>query len=184
MIPPLSIHSGSGPVVNDRWEKNPLTTDESQAIKPFLERICTLKQQGLTGFGIISSFLRRRQPLKERENFGFEYSRAEDPSRMVPALELTDEEVLERLQKMLKGASVVPLTVSEYCAKNPSPAVSCFFLCEYFLYFLCCLHFLLNLSHLVVLLFYRNWGVTLLIQFLLMIALPLWGLGMVLPELL
>ena len=46
---------------------------------------------------------------------------------MVPALELTDEEVLEHLQKMLKGASVVPLTVSEYRANNPPPAVSCFF---------------------------------------------------------
>ena len=47
----------------------------------------------MTGFGIVSSFLRRRvQPLKEREHLGFEYSGAEDPSRMVPALELTDEE--------------------------------------------------------------------------------------------
>ena len=45
-----------------------------------------------------ASFLRRRvQPLKEREHLGLEYSGAEDPSRMVPALELTDEEVLERL---------------------------------------------------------------------------------------
>ena len=78
-------------------------------------RICTLKQQGLTGFGIVSSFLCRRvQPLKERENYGFEYSRAEDPSHMVPALELTDEEVLECLQKMLKGVSVVPHAVVEY----------------------------------------------------------------------
>ena len=50
--------------------------------------------------------------MKEREHLGFEYSGAEDPSRMVPALELTDEEVLEHLQKMLKGASVVPLIVS------------------------------------------------------------------------
>ena len=57
--------------------------------------------------------------MKEHEHFGFEYSRAEDPSRMVPALELTDEEVLERLQKMLKGASVVPLTVFEFSANNP-----------------------------------------------------------------
>ena len=82
----------------------------------------------MTGFGIVSSFLRRRvQRPKEREHFGFEYSGAEDPSRMVPALELTDEEVLERLQKMLKGASVVPLTVSKYRANNPPPAVSCFF---------------------------------------------------------
>ena len=74
-----------------------------------------LKQQGLTGFGIVSSFLHRRvQPLKER---------------MVPALELTDEEVLERLQKMLKGASVVPLTVSEFSTNNSPPAVSCLSLC-------------------------------------------------------
>ena len=144
LIPPLAVHSGSGPMVNDRWEKNPLTMDELQAIKPFLQRICTLKQQGLTGFGIISSFLRRHvQPLKERENYGFEYSREEDPSRMVPALELTDEEVLERLQKMLKGVSVVPHAIPEYCVNNPSPAVSCFSLFKYFLYFFCCLHFCL-----------------------------------------
>ena len=112
-------------------------------IQPFLERISTLKQQGLTSFETVSSFLRRRvQPLKERENFGFEYSRAEDPSRMVPALELTDEEVLERLQKMLKGASVVSLTVSEYCAKNPPPAVSCFlFVRVLFVFIFCCIYF-------------------------------------------
>ena len=181
MIPPLAVHSGSSPVVNDRWDKNLLTMDELQAIKSFLERICTLKQQGLTGFGIISSFLRRRvQPLKERENYGLEYSRAEDPSCLVPVLELTGEEVLERLQKMLKGVSVVPHIVPEYCANNPSPTVSCFSLCWYFSYFLCCLHFLLNSSHLVVLLFYRNWGVILLTRSPLMTALPLWGLGRVL----
>ena len=87
----------------------------------------------------------------------------EDPSRMVPALELTDEEVLERLQKILKGVSVVPLAVPEYCVNNPPSAVSCFFLCGYFLYFFCCIHFLLNLPCLVVLLFYRNWDVTSLI---------------------
>ena len=98
MIPSLAIHSGSGPSVNDWWEKNSLMSDELQAIQPFLERISNLKQQGLTGFGIIPSFLHRHvQPLKERENFGFEYSGAKDPSHMVPALELTDEEVLERL---------------------------------------------------------------------------------------
>ena len=108
----------------------------------------------MTGFGIVSSFLRRRvQPLKERENFGFEYSGAEDPSRMVPALELTNEEVLERLQKMLKGASIVPLTVSEYCAKNPPPAVSCFLFVRVLFVFLLLYLFSLNFSCLVVLFF-------------------------------
>jgi hypothetical protein len=38
-----------------------------------------------------------------RENYGFEYSRDEDPSWMVPALELTEEEVMECLKKVLKG---------------------------------------------------------------------------------
>ena len=60
LIPPLAVHFGSGPLVNDRWDKNPVMTAEVQAIQPFLERISTLKQQGLTGFGIISSFLRHR----------------------------------------------------------------------------------------------------------------------------
>ena len=118
--------------------------DESQAIKSFLERICTLKQQGLTSFSFVSSFLRRRvQPLKERENFGFEYSGAEDPSRMVPTLELTDEEVLEHLQKMLKGVSVVSLAVLEYSANNPPPAMSCSFLMRVLLDVFCRIYFCL-----------------------------------------
>ena len=116
--------------------------------------------------GVVSSFLRRRvQPLKERENYGFEYSGAEDRSRMVPALELIGEEVLERLQKMLKGVSVVPLAVLEYSAKL-------FFLMRVLFVFLLLSPLLLNLSCLVVLLFYRNWGVTLLIRSPLMSFLP------------
>ena len=130
LIPSLVVHSGSGPVVNDRWDKKLESPAEIQAIQPLLDRISMLKQQGLTGFGIVSSFLRRRvQPLKEREHLGFEYSRVEDPSRMVLALELTGEEVLERLQKMLKGVSVIPPAVSEFSAINPPPAVSCLSFC-------------------------------------------------------
>ena len=95
-------------------------------------------------------------------NYGFEYSGAEDPSRMVLALELTDEEVLERLQKMLKGVSVVPLAVLEYSANNPPPAVSCFF--SYAGTF--CISFAVSTFAFLVGLFYsfyRNWGVTSLI---------------------
>jgi hypothetical protein len=43
---------------------------------------------------------------------------------MVLALELTKEEVLERLKKILKGVSVVLHTVPEYRADNPPPAMS------------------------------------------------------------
>jgi hypothetical protein len=45
---------------------------------------------------------------------------------MVPALELTDEEVLVRLKKILKRVSVILHPVLEYHADNPPPAVSCF----------------------------------------------------------
>jgi hypothetical protein len=64
---------------------------------------------------------------------------------MVLALELTEEEVLEHLKKILKGVSVIPHTVPEYRANNP-PAVSCFTFASTFLYIFfiaCtfCLHF-------------------------------------------
>jgi hypothetical protein len=114
-------------LVNDRWEKNPLSSEELKKIQPLLDTIRVLKQQGLNGFKIVASYLRRRvQPLKAREHYGFEYSGAEDPSRMVSAMELTEEEVMECLKKILKGVSVVPHTVPEYRADNLPPAVSCF----------------------------------------------------------
>jgi hypothetical protein len=53
---------------------------------------------------------------------------------MVLALELTEEEVLEHLKKILKGVSVVPPTVFEYRVDNPPPAVSCFTSTSTFLY--------------------------------------------------
>jgi hypothetical protein len=64
--------------------------------------------------------------LKAREHYGFEYSGAKDPSCMVPALELTDEEVLECLKKILKGVGVILHPDPKYCADNLPPAVSYF----------------------------------------------------------
>jgi hypothetical protein len=59
MLPALAVHSDSSPSVNDRWEKNPLSNEELKKIQPLLDRIRVLKQQGLTGFGIVASYLRR-----------------------------------------------------------------------------------------------------------------------------
>jgi hypothetical protein len=53
---------------------------------------------------------------------------------MVPALELTEEEVLERMKKVLKGVTIVPHTVPKYREDNPLPAVSCLCFCEYFFF--------------------------------------------------
>jgi len=59
MDPPLVAYSYVGLVINDRWEKMPLTIEELQKIKPLLDRIKTLKQQDLTRFRIVASYLRR-----------------------------------------------------------------------------------------------------------------------------
>jgi hypothetical protein len=55
---------------------------------------------------------------------------------MVPALELTEEEVLKRLKKILKGVSVVPHTVPEYRADNPCSCCKLFIFCEYFILYI------------------------------------------------
>jgi hypothetical protein len=90
---------------------------------------------------------------------------------MVPTLELSEEEVSERLRKVLKGVTIVPHATPEYCGDNSPPAVSCFTFHEYFpLYIFCCWYFLSLIFYLFHLLWSscRNWGVTLLIRFLLM----------------
>jgi hypothetical protein len=146
-------------LVNDRWEKNLLSSEELKRIQPLLDRIRVLKQQRLNGLGIVASYLCRRvQPLKAREHYGFEYSGAKDPSRMVLALELTDEEVLEHLKKILKGVSVVLHPVPEYYADNLPPAVSCFFFCEYItLYMSFVAGTFISLTLLLFLSIYRIW---------------------------
>jgi hypothetical protein len=49
---------------------------------------------------------RRVQPLKARETYGFEYAGTEDLSRLVPSDELTEDEVLQGLRRILKGVSI------------------------------------------------------------------------------
>jgi hypothetical protein len=72
------------------------------------------------------------------EHLGFEYSRAKDPSWMVTALELTEEEVLERLRKVLKGVTIVSHAVPEYCGDNPPPCCELFYFSRvlFFIYLL------------------------------------------------
>jgi hypothetical protein len=140
MNPPLEVHSNSPPVINDNWEKYSLTAGEVGSLKPLLEWIGALKLMGLSGAGIVASFVRRRiQPLMAREHLGFEYTGPKDPSRLVPDDELDEGGVLQRLQKVLKGVSVMPLRVKEYDSTHPPPAISFFPLySELFFCFCCC----------------------------------------------
>jgi hypothetical protein len=40
---PLAVYSDARTVVNNRWEKTPLTAEDLKKIKPLLEKIKTLK---------------------------------------------------------------------------------------------------------------------------------------------
>jgi hypothetical protein len=42
--PPLDVHSDIELIINDRWEKIPLSAEDLKKIKPFLEWINILKQ--------------------------------------------------------------------------------------------------------------------------------------------
>ena len=46
LIPSLVVHSGSGPMVNDRWDKKLESPTEIQVIQPLLDRISMLKIAG------------------------------------------------------------------------------------------------------------------------------------------
>jgi hypothetical protein len=70
MEPSLTVHSDAGPVVNDWWEKTPLTAEDLKKIKSFLDRTKVLKQQGLTRFGIVAGF----NPRRRGNTYGFEYA--------------------------------------------------------------------------------------------------------------
>jgi hypothetical protein len=39
MNPPPTVHSNSGPVVNNHWENAPLMSEKLKKIKPLLEKI-------------------------------------------------------------------------------------------------------------------------------------------------
>jgi hypothetical protein len=124
VLPALALHTNAGPSVNNRWEKEALTPSETERIKPFFKEIKAFKIQDLSGIGIVASFIRRRvQPLRERVHYSFEYIRTEDPTQMSRD-KLSEEEILERLQKILKDVSVIPLQFEERDADHQPAVVS------------------------------------------------------------
>jgi hypothetical protein len=83
-----------------------------------------MKDQGLSGVGVVASFIRRQvQPLKDRVHYGFEYTGCQDPTR-VTSNELSEGEVLERLQDILGVVSVIPYQFREHNHDHPPPTIS------------------------------------------------------------
>ena len=78
-----------------------MNTTKLEGIRLFLKQLSTMKDQGINGVGVVTSFIRLRvQPLQERVHYGFEYIRPNDPTQ-VTTNELIEDEVLERIQDIL-----------------------------------------------------------------------------------
>lgn len=115
------------PTATPVWSAK-ISDPELAAIHPLLDRLALVKEYGLTGNNIVASFIRRQvQPLMQREHFGFEYTEINDSSHIKEVVELSDEELIERMEQILASVPCTPPRVVEYDAGNPPPEVCLFF---------------------------------------------------------
>jgi hypothetical protein len=108
------------PIQWPEWNKKPV--DESQ-IPELLERIAILRQNNLTGEAVMFDWMRRRiQPLQARETLGFQYQGIADSSRYFEE-EISDEEILSRVQRLLRDVKKVPFVPDTFSAASPPKQV-------------------------------------------------------------
>lgn len=121
--PKLPELTGHRPSWNNRWLDEPTHGDCLQ-LPDLIDRIAKLKQEGLTGVGVAFSFMMRRiQLLQQRCHSGYEYTGVTDPSRLSPD-ELSTDEIMVRLKRMLKNVGLIPTIVREFSAANPPKPIS------------------------------------------------------------
>jgi hypothetical protein len=120
--PQLPTKSNNPPVVRPEWNLE-LSRGDMDQVNELLDIIEAHKMTGVTGASVMFSFFKRRvQSIQQCHKFGFEYSGAEDPSRMC-AEELTDEAALRRVGRVLLDVDAVPYVPQLFIAqKPPKPA--------------------------------------------------------------
>jgi hypothetical protein len=98
---------------------------EGIQLPELLARIKVLREAGLRAEHVAFSFMKRRiQLLMARETLGFEYA-GDDDALQMPGGELGDNDIIERLSRILKD--MPPYTacpVEEYSAARPPKEVS------------------------------------------------------------
>ena len=57
-VAPLKVHSNTTPMPNNHWDKETLSAMELEGIRPFLKQIQAMKDKGLSGVGVVASFIR------------------------------------------------------------------------------------------------------------------------------
>jgi hypothetical protein len=85
-----------------------LSRGDMDQVEELLDTIAAHKLMGVTGASVMFSFFKCRvQPIQQRHKLGFEYTGAEDPSRMC-AEELSDEAALLRVKRVLLDMNTIP----------------------------------------------------------------------------
>jgi hypothetical protein len=93
-------------------------------VMELLDIIEAQKMKGVTGASVMFAFFKRRvQPIQQRHHLGFEYTSPADPSHMC-AEELSDEAMLQRVQRVLLDVDAVPNVPTLFSARNPPKPVS------------------------------------------------------------
>jgi hypothetical protein len=116
----LPVITPGPPIQRPEWNKKPV--DNSQ-ILDLLKRIADLRQRHITGEAVIFDWMNQRiQPLLARETFGFQYQRTSDPLRYSDK-DISNREVVSRVQRLLKKVEHVPLIPDTFSASNPPKQV-------------------------------------------------------------
>ena len=99
--------------------------EECFQIPELLQQRVTLKEKGLTAERVAFSLMKCHvQPLMQREHLGFQYTSLDDASR-ISAEKISDDEVMERLQRIFKNIDrVLKAAVKEYIVDRPPNPVS------------------------------------------------------------
>jgi hypothetical protein len=85
-----------------------LSRGDMDQVEELLDTIAAHKLKGVTGASVMFSFFKCQvQPIQQRHRLGFEYTGAEDPSRMC-AEELSDEAALLQVKRVLLDMDAVP----------------------------------------------------------------------------
>lgn len=120
----LSPRSGRQPDVRvPSWIEAPTDSEVVEA-KVLLAEIAALKDRGLTTEAVVVDFVFKNiQPLKDRVHPTYVYTGVRDASRMINR-QLSEEEILSRVEMMLRGAIVNDGAPQSYSAWNLPPPVS------------------------------------------------------------
>jgi hypothetical protein len=121
--PQLPEKSNNPPVVRPEWNIK-LSRGDMDQVEELLETIEAHKLMGVIGASVMFSFFKRRvQLIQQSCKLGFEYTGAEDPSRLC-AEELSDDAALLRVRRVLLDMDAVPYVPGLFFAENPPKPVS------------------------------------------------------------